>query len=185
LKIKNSCSQWEGLVFFFWVFGGRVVKECIFCFFFGFPRCSHEVPKIFPKFSICSLNVRNSRSFFNQYSLAMVQLPCTYNLGLGSGGWSKRGVYVGFYNGHSGVTHVPKILLMGQTNGSFWIFLKKFPLIVWYKKIRQKVSEKFSKISWIYTTRNLHPKMILPHPQPPLFFSSKETTNYMWRFYND
>jgi hypothetical protein len=38
---------------------------------------------------------------------------------VGEGGWSKRGGYVSFYNGDSGVAHVPKILVMGQSNGSF------------------------------------------------------------------
>jgi hypothetical protein len=63
IQPRRSLSR---LIFFSFEFFGGGGEEGAgeFFVFFMFPMCSHQLPKVFPKFSVCFLDVPTKTSFF-------------------------------------------------------------------------------------------------------------------------
>jgi len=64
-----------------------------------------------------------------------------------------------------------------QMAPSDYLFIYLFiPLIVWYRKFGENFPKKFSKISWIYTTRTPKKESTTGCPPPSFFLPKKRQT---------
>jgi hypothetical protein len=80
-----------------------------------FPKCSHQVSKLFPKFSMCSLRHSQKHLSFVPYCWTIVQLPCmeVAKWELTKLWQSMLLLWVGFFVGECPMFQI--ILVMGQS----------------------------------------------------------------------